>query len=69
MMQVNGRKRHIAVDALGLLLGVVITSAAILDGDAAKNLHRSTGEWISTIANYLSRRWLRASVVIKSVGP
>lgn len=36
--KVNGRKRHIAVDALGLLLGVVITSAAVQDRDAAKSL-------------------------------
>jgi transposase len=31
----NGRKRHIAVDALGLLLTVVVTAAAIQDRDAA----------------------------------
>jgi len=36
--KINGRKRHIAVDALGLLLGVVITSAAVQDRDAAKSL-------------------------------
>lgn len=36
--KINGRKRHIAVDALGLLLGVVVTSAAVQDRDAAKSL-------------------------------
>jgi putative transposase len=32
---VNGRKRHIVVDSLGLLLAVVVTSAAVDDGVAA----------------------------------
>jgi IS5 family transposase len=43
--KVNGRKRHIAVDAAGLLLAVVITAASVQDRDAARpllwNLHRS----------------------------
>jgi len=43
--KVNGRKRHIAVDAMGLLLAVVITAACVQDRDAARpllwNLHRS----------------------------
>jgi len=34
----NGRKRHIAVDALGLLLTVLITAAGIQDRDAARPL-------------------------------
>jgi transposase len=42
---VNGRKRHIAVDATGLLLAVVITAASVQDRDAARpllwNLHRT----------------------------
>ena len=36
--KINGRKRHLAVDTLGLLLGLVITSAAVQDRDAAKGL-------------------------------
>ena len=36
--KVNGRKRHIAVDALGLLLEVIITAASVQDRDAAKPL-------------------------------
>ena len=34
----KGRKRHVAVDTLGLLLGVSITSAAVQDRDAARKL-------------------------------
>jgi transposase len=34
----NGRKRHIAVDALGLVLAVVITAASVQDRDAARPL-------------------------------
>src|SRR5262249_15387304 len=33
--KVNGRKRHIAVDSMGLLLAVVITAASVQDRDAA----------------------------------
>ena len=44
--KVNGRKRHIAVDALGLVLAVVITAASVQDRDAARpllwNLHRAS---------------------------
>ena len=43
--KVNGRKRHIAVDAMGLVLAVVITAASVQDRDAARpllwNLHRT----------------------------
>jgi transposase len=43
--KVNGRKRHIAVDAAGLLLGIVITAASVQDRDGARpllwNLHRA----------------------------
>ena len=33
--RINGRKRHIVVDTLGLLLAVVVTDAAADDGAAA----------------------------------
>ena len=36
--KINGRKRHIAVDTIGLLLTVLITAASIQDRDAAKPL-------------------------------
>jgi transposase len=35
---VNGRKRHIAVDTIGLLLTVLVTAASVQDRDAAKPL-------------------------------
>lgn len=42
--KITGRKRHIAVDTLGLLLAVVVTSAAVDDARAApevlKQLHK-----------------------------
>jgi len=44
--KVNGRKRHIAVDTMGLVLAVVITAASVQDRDAARpllwNLHRGS---------------------------
>ena len=36
--RVLGRKRHLAVDCLGLILAIMITPAAIQDRNAAKNL-------------------------------
>lgn len=36
--KIKGRKRHLAVDTLGLILNLVITSAAVPDRDAAKTL-------------------------------
>jgi putative transposase len=38
--KVLGRKRHVAVDTLGLILAILITPAATQDRDAAKNLIR-----------------------------
>jgi transposase len=43
--KVNGRKRHIAVDVMGLVLDVVITAASVQDRTAARpllwNTHRA----------------------------
>jgi transposase len=36
--KVNGRKRHIAVDSMGLVLAVVVTAASVQDRDAARPL-------------------------------
>jgi putative transposase len=36
--QINGRKRHIVVDTLGLLLVVLVTSAAVQDADGGRLL-------------------------------
>jgi putative transposase len=36
--KIKGRKRHLAVDALGLILTMAITSAAVQDRDAAQTL-------------------------------
>lgn len=36
--KIKGRKRHVAVDTLGLVLGIMITSAATQDRAAAKGL-------------------------------
>ncbi|WP_084701297.1 IS5 family transposase [Streptacidiphilus anmyonensis] len=36
--KINGRKRHIAVDTLGLLLTVLVTAASVKDNDAGRDL-------------------------------
>ena len=41
--QVNGRKRHLLVDTLGLLLAVIVTAASVQDRDGAKLLFQRLG--------------------------
>lgn len=41
--KINGRKRHILVDTMGLLLAVVITSASVQDRDGARLLLAKLG--------------------------
>jgi putative transposase len=36
--KISGRKRHVAVDCLGLILAIMITPASVQDRDAAKGL-------------------------------
>jgi putative transposase len=42
--KVNGRKRHIVVDSLGLLLAVLVTAASVDDGRAGVELLRRLNE-------------------------
>ena len=48
--KINGRKRHIAVDTLGLLLAVIVTPASVQDRDGAHPLLALLRERFSTIA-------------------
>lgn len=41
--QVNGRKRHLLVDTLGLLVVVVVTAASVQDRDGARLVFRQMG--------------------------
>ena len=51
--KVKGRKRHLVVDTLGLILAVVVTSAALQDRDAAavalQQAQEKTGQSIKTL--------------------
>ncbi|MGH3780726.1 MAG: IS5 family transposase, partial [Pseudonocardiaceae bacterium] len=47
--KINGRKRHIAVDTLGLLLVVMVTAASVQDRDGACRLLARLRERFSTI--------------------
>jgi transposase len=48
--KINGRKRHLAVDTLGLLLTVVVTAASVQDRDGAYRLLALLRERFSTIS-------------------
>jgi transposase len=47
--KINGRKRHIAVDTLGLVLAVLVTAASVQDRDGAYRLLGLLRERFSTI--------------------
>jgi putative transposase len=47
--QVNGRKRPILVDTLGLLLAVVVTAASVQDRDGAKQLLSILRQWYTRL--------------------
>jgi transposase len=48
--KINGRKRHIAVDTLGLVLTVIVTAASVQDRDGAHRLLALLRERFSTIS-------------------
>jgi len=66
--KVNGRKRHIAVDTMGLILAVVITAASVQDRDGARpllwNLHRARAKvrliWADAAYNGKLTGWATA---------
>ena len=60
--KIKGRKRHVAVDTLGLVLAMMITSAAVQDRDAAKNLIGALGQDVWPAANHLGRWRLLGSI-------
>jgi transposase len=47
--RINGRKRHVVVDSLGLLLTVIVTAASVQDRDGACRLLALLRERFSTI--------------------
>ena len=47
--QVKGRKRHILVDTLGLLIAVVVTAASVQDRDGAKKLLGILRHWFTRL--------------------
>src|SRR5271166_2064852 len=73
--KITGRKRHIAVDVMGLLLAVVVTSAAVDDAAAAPRVFacmeseaypRLQKIWADNkYHNYALYRWMAANVEYK----
>ena len=55
----NGRKRHIVVDTMGLLLLAVITSAGVQDPDAARTLLEEGEDGDAVAVAAVGRRRLR----------
>lgn len=52
--RIKGRKRHILVDTLGLLLGIEVTAADVPERDGAKTLLEDVLSW----CNWLRRMWV-----------
>ncbi|MFF2431649.1 transposase [Streptomyces mirabilis] len=58
--QINGRKRHVVVDTLGLLLGVMVTSANVGDRAAAQVLLHQVADahhLLALVAMRTGMRW------------
>jgi putative transposase len=58
--QVPGRKRHILVDTLGLLLLVLVHRASIPDGNGGKLV---LAEWFERIKHSVYNRWCRFKLI------
>lgn len=52
--KINGRKRHVLVDTLGLVLKVMVTPASCPERDAAQQVLRQVGDWFTR----LRRLWV-----------
>ena len=59
--KVSGRKRHVAVDCLGLILGIMITPAAVAGPRGRQEPHQLPGNHVWAIADHLGRRRLLGS--------
>jgi transposase len=76
--KINGRKRHIAVDTLGLLLCVLVTAASVQDRDGARPLldtvaaaHRrvrvvwADGGYAGALLDWTRDRWHILLLIVK----
>lgn len=59
--QIKGRKRHIATDTLGLLLAIVVTSAAIQDTNGGKHVIDALAAYHPTVTH----SWVDAGYKVK----
>ena len=57
--KVNGRKRHIVVDTLGLLVVVLVTAASLQDRDGGRPRPRPRADGDAVDRAGVGRRWLR----------
>jgi putative transposase len=58
--QTNGRKRHVLVDTMGLILMVVVTSAAVQDGAGAQLVLE---RYFDAVKHSLHNRWCRLKLI------
>jgi putative transposase len=58
--QTNGRKRHVLVDTLGLMLMVVVTSASVQDGAGALGLLQ---RYFERVKHSVYNRWCRLKLI------
>ncbi len=60
--KVKGRKRHLIIDSLGLLLAVYVTSASIQDRDAAFDIFKEVKQNFSSLKIAFADRGYRGKV-------
>ena len=59
----NGRKRHILVDTMGLLLAVIVHSANIQDRDGAKYVLTYISDWLPRLSRVIGDGGYRGALV------
>lgn len=76
--RIKGRKRHLLVDTLGLLLGVVVTPASCTERDGAQKVLTSVANWFTRLrrlwvdggytganfANWVKEHWPKIQVEV-----
>ena len=76
--RIKGRKRHVVVDPLGMILGVIVTPASCPERDGAQKVLSQVGGWFTelrklwgdggytgeTFANWVKEQWPKLEVEV-----
>lgn len=61
--KINGRKRHIVVDAIGLLLVVMVTAASVQDRDGGRGMLKALAGALGSVRHVFADGGYRGQLV------